>query len=233
MTTLPLAPAPYPTFRLVASRFPPIDTFASVASAADLEAVMELEGWTNDRLVAERVARLPHAEWVFGVPNASVVMAAFLHAAPEGSRFSGPHLGAWYAGASIATSVAEVAHHLRREAVARGTTEARRVFRCYTARLLGEDFLDLRGQQQAHPDLYSGTSHVASQTFGESVRASARSGILYDSVRYRNGTNIVTYRPRQITDVNQSDHYDLLVPVHGRIIARRLREADYTNRPNH
>lgn len=225
MTTLPLAQAPDPTFRLIPSRFPPIDTFGTVASAADLEAVMELEGWTNDRLVAERVARLPRADWVFGSPNASVVMAAFLHAAPEGGRFSGPHLGAWYAAASLATAVAEVAHHLRREAVARGTTEARRVFRCYTARLLGDDFLDLRGQRQAHPDLYSGTSHVASQAFGESIRASDRSGIVYDSVRFRDGTNVVSYRPRQIADIRQSDHYDLLVPLHGRIIARRLREV--------
>ncbi len=225
MTTLPLAQAPYPTFRLVASRFPPIDAFATVATSADLEAVMELEGWTNDRLVAERAARLPRADWVFGTPNASVVMAAFLHAAPEGGRFSGPHLGAWYAGGSIATAVAEVAHHLRREAVARGRSEARRVFRCYTARLLGDDFLDLRGRQQTHPDLYSGTSHVASQAFGENIRASDRSGIVYDSVRFRDGTNVVSYRPRQIADVRQSDHYDLLVPLHGRIIARRLREA--------
>ena len=225
MTTLPLVQAPDPSFRLIASRFPPIDAFSTVASSTDLEAVMELEGWTNDRLVAERVARLPRAEWVFGVPNASVVMAAFLHAAPEGGRFSGPHLGAWYAGGSIATAVAEVAHHLRRESVARGTSEMRRVFRCYAARLQGDDFLDLRGRQQTHPDLYSGTSHDASQAFGENVRASARSGILYDSVRYRNGANIVAYRPRQITEVRQTDHYDLLVPVRGRIIARRLQEA--------
>ncbi len=225
MTTLPPVQAPDPSFRLVASRFPPIDAFATVASAGDLEAVMELEGWTNDRLVAERAARLPRAEWVFGVPNASVVMAAFLHASPEGGRFSGPHLGAWYAGASIATAVAEVAHHLRRESVALGTPETRRVFRCYAACLLGDDFLDLRGQQQTRPDLYSGTSHGASQEFGESIREAAGSGIVYESVRHRNGTNIVAYHPQQITDVRQTDHFDLLVPVHGRIIARRLQGA--------
>jgi hypothetical protein len=51
---------------------------------------MELVGWTNDRLVAERIARLPENEWVYGVPNASIVMAAFLHVAPGGMRFNGP-----------------------------------------------------------------------------------------------------------------------------------------------
>jgi hypothetical protein len=40
---------------------------------------MELEGWTNDRLVPERLARLNKTEWAYGIPNASVVMASFLH----------------------------------------------------------------------------------------------------------------------------------------------------------
>ena len=59
-----LAPAPHPAHRLVPSRFPPIGLFDTVATAADLIAVMELVGWTNDRLIAERVARLPREEWV-------------------------------------------------------------------------------------------------------------------------------------------------------------------------
>lgn len=225
MTGFPFAPAPHPTWRLIPSRFPPIGAFDTVATAADLKAVMELEGWTNDRLVAERLARLPQAEWVFTVPNASVVMAAFLHAAPEGGRFSGPHLGAWYAAASVPTAVAEVAHHLRREAAARGKDEARRTFRCYTARLSGDDFLDLRGQRAVRPDLYAGTGYAASQAFGEEVRATGRSGVLYDSLRHRGGTNAAAYRPRRIADVVQADHYDLFVPLQGKAIVRRLTET--------
>ncbi|MBN9331993.1 RES family NAD+ phosphorylase, partial [Devosia sp.] len=110
------APAPQPSFRLIPSQFPPIGLFDTVSRAADLEAVMELAGWTNDRLVAERIKRLPQDEWAFGRPNSSIVMAAFLHAAPGGGRFSGPDLGAWYAAVSVETGLAEVAHHLRREA---------------------------------------------------------------------------------------------------------------------
>ena len=64
-------------------------------------------------------------------------MAAFLHAAPEGGRLNGPHLGAWYATASLTTAVAEVAHHLRRETVPRRSTEARPTHRCDPARLTG------------------------------------------------------------------------------------------------
>ncbi|MGO7388874.1 RES family NAD+ phosphorylase, partial [Rhizobium ruizarguesonis] len=82
--------------------------------------VMELVGWTNDRLVADRIQRLPEDQWVYGVANASIVMAAFLHVAPGGMRFNGPDLGAWYAADDLRTAAAEVGHHLRREAVARG-----------------------------------------------------------------------------------------------------------------
>ena len=70
------SPAPQPTYRLIPSRFPPIGLFDTVSTAADLDAVMELAGWTNDRLVKERVARLPQDEWVYGRANASIVMAA-------------------------------------------------------------------------------------------------------------------------------------------------------------
>ena len=94
------AASPQPTYRLIASRFPPIGLFDTIATAADLEPVMELAGWTNDRLVAERIARLPQTEWVYGRPNASIIMAAFLHVGPAGGRFNAPELGAWYASAA-------------------------------------------------------------------------------------------------------------------------------------
>jgi hypothetical protein len=218
----PTVAAPSPAWRLIPSRFPPISAFEHVATAADLEAVMELEGWTNDRLVAERLARLPRDQWVYGAPNASVVMASFLHAPPSGSRFSGPELGAWYAAAAVTTAIAEVAHHLRREAVARAQPELRRTFRCYACRLRGKDYRDIRGQQASRAELYASTSYAAAQVFGEAVRAAGQSGIVYDSLRHQGGTNVVAYRPRQITDVTQAEHFDLLVPVHGKIIARRL-----------
>ena len=114
---------------------------------------MELVGWTNDRLVADRISRLPQTEWVYGSPNASIVMAAFLHVAPGGMRFSGPDLGAWYAADDIRTAAAEVGHHLRRETVARSIATMRRTYRAYAATLLG-DYLDIRGQQATRARTY-------------------------------------------------------------------------------
>jgi len=199
----------------------PIGAFATVADAADAQAVMELEGWTNDRLVAERLGRLAQHDWVFGRPNASVVMAAFLHTAPGGLRFSAGELGAWYAAASLVTAAAEVAHHLKREAVARGITEGRRVYRACSARLEGH-YLDIRGAGAASPELYAPDRYTGSQPFGEAVRASGGDGILYDSVRHAGGVNLVAYRPRNVLDVAQGAYYEVTAPVVGRVVVRTL-----------
>jgi hypothetical protein len=209
--------APKPAFRLIPSKFPPIGLFDTVTTAADLPTVMELVGWTNDRLIHDRIARLPKDEWVYGVPNSSIVMGAFLHFAPGGLRFNGPELGAWYAANDIATAAAEVGHHLRRELVARGRTTMTRTYRTYTATLLGE-YLDIRGLHATRPELYSGTSYEASQLFGEEVRASGGDGLVYDSLQLAGGVNVVAHRPRNITDILQTDHYEIAVSIASRTI---------------
>ena len=203
-------PAPQPSYRLIPSRFPPVGLFDTVATAADLEAVMELAGWTNDRLLVERLQRLPQEEWVFGRPNSSIVMATFLHVAPGGMRFNGPELGAWYAAASLTTSVVEVAHHMRREAVATGQATLSRTFRVYSARLEG-DFVDICGEQAAKPDVYASGDYGASQQFGEEMRAAGEDGILFDSLRHEGGINIAAFRPSRVLDVVQCYHYDVTV----------------------
>jgi hypothetical protein len=211
-----------PTFRLIPSRFPPISVFETVSSADDLVAAMELEGWTNDRLVQERLARLSRDEWVWGSQNASIVMASFLHAAPTGLRFTGPELlGAWYASEAINTAIIEVSHHLRREAYRSGMPEMRgHQYRTYSATLDGA-YEDIRGLQATRPALYAADDYSAGQLFGEDIRRTG-DGIVYDSVRHVGGVNVVAYRPRKIRNVTQRDHYELTVPLVGRIVVRRL-----------
>lgn len=211
-----LTQAPQPSHRLIPSQYPPIGLFDTVATAADLEAVMELAGWTNDRLVPMRLHRLPQHEWVHGRTNSSIVLAAFLHVAPGGGRFNGPDLGAWYASAEIRTAAAEVAHHLRREAVARDVPGMKRVYRSYTARLAGE-FRDVRGEAELHDP----ASYEASQTFGEAERAAGRDGIVFDSVRHRGGVNAAAFRPSKILDVVQAEHFEISVEAAERRIEVR------------
>jgi hypothetical protein len=211
------APSPRPAYRLIPSLFPPIGLFDTVATPADLAAIMELVGWTNDRLVTDRIARLPQKEWVYGTPNASIVMAAFLHVAPGGMRFNSPELGAWYAADNIRTAAAEVGHHLRRETMARNVTTMTRTYRAYSATLLG-DYFDIRGQQTRRPDIYASDRYDASQKLGEEVRARGCAGLLYDSLRRRTGVNVVAHRPRNITDILQTDHFEITVLATSRTI---------------
>jgi RES domain len=218
---LPRAPAPRPAYRLIPSRFPPIGAFDTVATAADLEAVMELEGWTNDRLVAHRLARLPREEWVHGRANASVVLGAFLHVAAGGMRFNAGELGAWYAAAALATAAAEVGHHLRREAVDSRVATLTRDYRCYLSTLAGQH-VDIRGRQAELPDAYAAAGYGPSQAFGESLRARGEAGILYDSLRHAGGVNVAAFRPSLVLDVIQADHYRIAVSAAARRIDVRL-----------
>lgn len=211
---------PEPTWRLVPSRFPPIEAFESVASAADLPAVMELEGWTDDRLVAERLRRLAQTQWVFGRANASLIMAAFLHVSADGGRFNGPDLGAWYGSLDLKTAIAEVAHHLRREAIRAGRREYTVTYGSYEASLLG-DYEDLR----AHPDLHDPRSWKASQAYGERRRAEGADGLMYDSLRLRGGTNVAAFKPTNVTDVAAAGHFRITASLDTPPVARRLRPA--------
>jgi len=210
-----------PTYRLIPSRYPPLSAFDSVTSADDLEAVMELEGWTNDRLVAERVARLNKAEWVFGVPNASVIMASFLHGGLTGLRFTSADLNGWYASVARRTAIAEVAHHLRREAVNMRVPSLTLHYRTYSAKLIGT-YEDIRGMAATNAELYKAADYTASQTFGEAIRAAGGDGIVYDSVRHVGGINVLALRPKNVRDVTMGSHYEITAPVSGKVIARTL-----------
>ena len=63
--------------------------------------------------------------------------------------------------------------------------------------------------------------YSAGQPFGEDIRRTG-DGIVYDSVRHVGGVNVVAYRPRKIRNVTQRYHYELTVPLVGRIVVRRL-----------
>ena len=213
--------APEGTTRLIPSRFPPIPAFDAVTIPDDLEAVMELEGWTNDRLVSPRLARLPRAEWVYGVPNASVVMAAFLHGSPGGLRFSDASLGAWYGSTHPNTALLEVANGLRKEIALSALTQKSETYRQYKADLDGS-YVDIFG---AHPEYHDpdDASYPVAQAFGRRVRdESTRAGIRYESVRHPGHENWVCFRPPLIRNVTQAKHFRIEVPRTGRVVVRQI-----------
>jgi len=195
-----------PCFRVISSRFPPIHLFERVASASDWDALYWLESLTKPRLRDEvgAIELVPPEDRVFG-PGATVIMAAFTHLNPDGSRFADSTFGAFYAAASLDTSIAETRFH--REVFLRATHERAmeldmRTYLCDVA----ADFHDIRGRREEMADIYDPDSYVASQKFASALRLSGSNGIAYDSVRHATGECLAVFRPRLVQNCRQGTH---------------------------
>ena len=195
--------------RLVPSRFPPVGPFDRVASAEDLEAIFELEGWTNDRISGElgSLHCVPREEWVVGQPMASVVMAAYCHPRPGGARFSSEDRGAWYAGRTVDTALAESIYHRSHELSEAGVLEARlqvRLFLCdFSTR-----FHDVRRAPAASPELYNPDDYTSSQRFARRLLDCGSHGIVYRSVRHPGGQCLACFRPKLVKNVRVGGHFE-------------------------
>jgi hypothetical protein len=195
-----------PCFRVISSRFPPIHLFERVAAAEDWEALYWLESLTNPRLRDEvgEIDLVPPEDRVFG-PGASVIMAAFTHINPDGSRFADNTFGVFYAAASLDTSIAETRYH--REVFLRATRESpteldMRTYLCDVA----ANFHDIRGGKAQMPDIYDPDSYVASQKLARMLKRMSSNGVVYDSVRHAEGQCLAIYKPRLIQNCRQGTH---------------------------
>ena len=106
-------------WRVIPTRYPPIQLFERVGDPADWEALAEIESLTNPRIRDELGdIRLVPAEDRVGGPGASWVMGPFVHRRP--SRFSDGSHGVYYCAQSLGTAVHEVAFQLARFHAATG-----------------------------------------------------------------------------------------------------------------
>jgi hypothetical protein len=197
------------THRLIPSRYPPFGILDAVSSPEDLEMIVELEGWTNDRISAELgvVQRIPPSEWVLGRPQASVIMAAFCHPRPGGGRFNDQSRGAWYAAFTLETAHAECVFHRTAELEEIGVLETRVEMRQYLADFAA-DFHDVRGDDPSFAELHDPGSYEASQKLGRELLASASNGIIYRSVRGLGGECLACFRPRLVSNVRPAAHFE-------------------------
>ncbi len=219
--------------RLIPSRYPAVGLFDRVASPEDLDAVFELEGWTNDRISNELGALhiLPRDEWVIG-PMSTVVMAAFCHPRPGGGRFNTSARGAWYAARSIETALAESVYHRTRELEEVGGFETRMEMRLYRADFRAT-FHDIRTNVASHAALYDPSDYSASQAWAERLLAEGSNGVLYRSVRdpSKTGECICCFRPRLVTNVRVAGHYEYVWDGARTPRVRKLEEKGETQTP--
>lgn len=193
-----------PCYRLIPSKYPPIDLFDDVASPEEFDAVFLIQAQTNPRLrdsVGE-IERVPPSERQLGVTGAGYIMAAFAHVNPDGSRFSDGSYGLYYAAREVETAIAETVFHLTR--FYRATREPAQAI---DMRALRGDFsaclLDVSQDAAAlAPDSYG-----HSQRLGMRVQREGRDGIVYPSVRRTQGECYALMRPKAIHQVIQAAHY--------------------------
>jgi hypothetical protein len=210
------------TCRLIPSRYPAVGIFDAVASAEDLEAIFELEGWTNDRISNELgvLHNIPRDEWLAGRPMATVVMAAFCHPRPGGGRFNDASRGAWYAGFALRTAHAEAIYHRTRELEEIGGWFDTFVQMAAYLADFNAGFHDIRNRRfyrYLNPDSYE-----ASQRLGRRLLGQGSNGIIYPSVRDQGGTCLACFRPRLVTYARQGGFYEYRWTGESRPAVRKL-----------
>lgn len=101
--------------RLIPSRYSEGGTVLEDIADDDemLEQLVRLDGATNDRIQGEQsgLVGISTYELVYGIPNAHIIRAAFLHPSPAGARFNDSTRGAWYAAEKLDASLDEVSYH--------------------------------------------------------------------------------------------------------------------------
>lgn len=195
-----------PCWRIVPSRFPPIDLFERIADPADWDALIAIELLTNDRIrdAVGDIALVPVTERISG-PGVSVIMAAFTHPNPDGSRFSDGSFGVFYAGAELETAITETKHHRARFMRATSQPRMELDMRVYAVDLDGA-LHDIRDQQAALPQVYHPDDYTGGQALGARLRAEGSAGIVYASVRHAGGFCAALFRPRCLTNPRQERH---------------------------
>lgn len=195
-----------PSWRIIPSRFPPIDLFERIAPPEDWEAIIEVESLTNPRLRDEigEISLVPIEERVSG-PGSSAIMAAFTHLNPAGSRFTDGTYGVFYTSPDLDTAIAETRHH--RERFMRETSEdpIHLDMRVYLTDLDAE-LHDIRGQQNVMTLVYHSENYAASQHLARTLRDAGSNGIVYSSVRRDGGECAAVFRPRVLSNCRQERH---------------------------
>ncbi len=170
----------------------------------ELNALFELEGATNDRLLGEAglLPGISVRELVFGLSYSHIVNAAFTHANPFGSRFNGPERGAWYAAFARETAELEMAYHKSRE-LQEVHWQEKETFSYvdFLADFRGT-FHDIRGDARFRSCL-DASSYKASQRLAGELLEKGSAGVVYPSARHEGGTCIVCFRPALVNNVRK------------------------------
>lgn len=198
LDAIQLASVQWPqAWRIIASRYPPIDLFERVSKNPTIwDVLADLEQATNPRIRDQigQINLVPPDRRVSG-PNASWVMAAFTHVNPKGSRFSDGSYGVYYCTDRLATAVAETAYHFENFARDSNDPPRREDMRV----LLGSieatfhDVGTLEAGKRA--TVLNPENYTASRALALALRNEESNGLIYPSVRDVDGYCVAAFWP--------------------------------------
>jgi len=190
-------------FRIIPSKFPPINFFEKLVNPNQMEEIFYLESLTNERLREEAgdISLVLPEDRICG-EGSSVVMAAFTHIGKP-SRFTDGSFGVYYASKTLETSVFETVFWREKFLSATKEEPGHIDMRVYIGKIL-KPLYDIREeiyQHFHHPEDYS-----FSQKFSIQLKEQNAFGILYNSVRDKGGECIAALRPPAISIPKQTKH---------------------------
>ena len=223
--------------RLIPSRFSEGGTVLQEIAADDamLADMMLLDGATNDRLQGEQsgLSGISQFELVYGIPNAHIIRAAFLHTSHFGSRFNDATRGAWYAADELETSIAEVSYHkarrlaemvvpdLPRQQPDREVSEYDDWLADFHAALHSLDPIEAYAdclQAEPVPQCYAASQQLASNLLDQ-----GSNGLIYPSVRREGSLCVVCFRPALVYRPRQAGRYQLQLKLEGKAYTTTVR----------
>lgn len=209
--------------RLIPSRYSETGTVLEdvTTDEAMLADAARLDAATNERVQGELhgLSGISHFELVYGIPNAHIIRAAFLHPGPFGSRFNDTTRGAWYAAKKVETSIAEVAYHKSKrlaEIVVPGLPQQRpndelstyddwqaEFHSPFHALEPAAEYAECL-QPEPVPQCYQ-----PSQQLARELLALQSNGILYPSVRHKGGFCLACFRPALVHAPHRTERYEI------------------------
>lgn len=185
-------------YRIIYSRYPFVGIFDDIADPSEIDAIVELERRTNDRIRDEvgELALIRPEDRIAG-PGSTPIMAAFTHA--RASRFSDGIYGVYYAARVRATAISETVYHV--EKLYRPTREpsADIDMRVYSSAIAGS-FDELRSAPATDPRLDPDSYNAAREYAHPLYQGNVVDGIAYPSVRDpKRGECLACFRARSIS----------------------------------
>jgi hypothetical protein len=183
---------------------------ALVDSPADVEALTKIAARTSGRTLAQN-GQLPSGpgphDLVFDVPFSKIINGAFSYPGNKGGRFNTNTWGAWYAGKSLRTSVAEVTFHRSVLLTETAASEDEIEYVDFLADIHGSQFADLRDGSRKSLRCLDPASHVHGQALAHELLANKLAGVVYPSVRHLAGECVAVLRPPLVGNVRVGARY--------------------------